>query len=74
MMLEDDTAMVAHPMLVIDYAKKGGVFRGDADDARRFAPNVWRGCVRWLKFHLVAAHPSPHTPLRYACGYGCAGS
>ncbi len=48
MMIEDETETetVARPLLVIDYAKKGGVFREDAEDTRRFAANVWRGCVR----------------------------
>ncbi len=46
MMIEDETETVAHPLLVIDYAKKGGVFREDAEVTRRFAPNVRRGCVR----------------------------
>ncbi len=73
-MIYDKTETVARPTLVIDYAKKGGVFREDAEVTRRFAPNVWRGCVRWFKFYLIAAHPSPRTPLRYARGYGCAGS
>ncbi len=46
MMIEDETVMVGCVALVIDYAKKGEVFREDAEVTRRFAPNVWRGCVR----------------------------
>ncbi len=46
LMVYDKTETVARPTLVIDYAKKGGVFREDAEDTRRFAANVWRGCVR----------------------------
>ena len=42
-MIEDETAMLGCVALVIDYAKKGGVFREDAEVTRRFAANVWRG-------------------------------
>ncbi len=46
MLIKEKAETVACPVLVIDYAKKGGVFREDAEVTRRFAPNVWRGCVR----------------------------
>ncbi len=45
-MIEDETAMLGRVALVIDYAKKGEVFREDAQVYRRFAATVWRGCVR----------------------------